>query len=399
MRVEFSAATKEILAKRAGYRCSFPECRRMTVGPGAGPSDVAITGVAAHIHSASEGGPRGQGGLGEGELKSVANGMWVCETHGKLIDANRGVAYPPDLLISYRDLHEAWMSHEMGGVTHPFGWIHQLTVIDGRVFKSDQRLRLGHVTLISGGNTTGKTALCEWLAGTGEAAVLERWRHAREGDVPLRYEVTYFSPDRHDLEVSVGPDRVRYCLDSYPCPFNPIPFRTVLVEAPTIRRDGETALTYVARHFAGDDASTANLLRHVPELGSGEFEDVDVQRDGRILAIQKGHRSCDFDVLGGGGQMRLVVEAGIVKARTLGRHYPTLLVLDAGMGSIDESGWTHYVRFFAAERSFQTVMVSLLWHTKVDWTGWEVAELRRGTSGTEIRQGAIENGGTDTRRD
>ena len=58
MRDDFPRAAKEQLAKRVGYRCSNPECRRPTAGPeGDGPGTASI-GVAAHMTGASEGGPR-----------------------------------------------------------------------------------------------------------------------------------------------------------------------------------------------------------------------------------------------------------------------------------------------------------------------------------------------------
>lgn len=58
MRDDFSAATKELLAKRVGYRCSNPDCRQPTSGPQEDPSKAINVGVAAHITAASPDGPR-----------------------------------------------------------------------------------------------------------------------------------------------------------------------------------------------------------------------------------------------------------------------------------------------------------------------------------------------------
>jgi hypothetical protein len=52
-REEFSDDTKRIIAQRAGYRCSFPNCDRVTIGPGKAFDDVILVGEAAHIYSAS----------------------------------------------------------------------------------------------------------------------------------------------------------------------------------------------------------------------------------------------------------------------------------------------------------------------------------------------------------
>ena len=58
MRDDFDAKTKEILARRVGYRCSNPECGKLTSGPQEDPAKALNIGVGAHITAASEGGPR-----------------------------------------------------------------------------------------------------------------------------------------------------------------------------------------------------------------------------------------------------------------------------------------------------------------------------------------------------
>ena len=86
MRDEFSVGTKELLAKRVGYRCSNPECRQPTSGPQEDPAKVINIGVAAHITGASPDGPRYDPSLNSEERCSANNGIWLCQTCGKLVD-------------------------------------------------------------------------------------------------------------------------------------------------------------------------------------------------------------------------------------------------------------------------------------------------------------------------
>jgi hypothetical protein len=88
-RDEFSPVTKELLAKRAGYMCAFPGCRRLTVGLSEDRlTETTMVGVAAHITAASQHGPRYNASLLPEERSSERNGVWTCQTHGKLIDDN-----------------------------------------------------------------------------------------------------------------------------------------------------------------------------------------------------------------------------------------------------------------------------------------------------------------------
>lgn len=53
---DFPARTRRLIAERAGYQCSKPDCRRQTLGPGTGPYETACIGIACHIYSAAPGG-------------------------------------------------------------------------------------------------------------------------------------------------------------------------------------------------------------------------------------------------------------------------------------------------------------------------------------------------------
>jgi hypothetical protein len=133
-RINFTLAVKQIVASRSAYECSFTGCSSLTIGPGRGADSVSNTGVAAHIYSAVPKGPRGQGKLSEFELSAASNAIWLCETHAKLIDNNRGNDFPPAVLTSYKGLHEASVMRKHTGLYAPLGWFHELRILRGPVF-------------------------------------------------------------------------------------------------------------------------------------------------------------------------------------------------------------------------------------------------------------------------
>lgn len=89
MRENFSTKTKENLARRVAYRCSFPGCGRITIGAGhKNSSDVVNLGEEAHINAASPQGPRFDPLMTFDQRTSIDNGIWMCRSHAKLIDAD-----------------------------------------------------------------------------------------------------------------------------------------------------------------------------------------------------------------------------------------------------------------------------------------------------------------------
>ena len=88
MRDDFRKATVDRLAKRAGYLCSNPHCRVQTVGAAQGHDGFVIIGMAAHITAAAAGGPRYDATLSPDRRRDQSNGIWLCQSHGKLVDSD-----------------------------------------------------------------------------------------------------------------------------------------------------------------------------------------------------------------------------------------------------------------------------------------------------------------------
>lgn len=105
MRDDFTKETKEIIAKRAGYLCSNPSCRKPTVGAALGHDRFVSIGVAAHITAAAPGGPRYDPSLTPDQRKHQSNGIWACEDHAKLIDSD-SVHFTVEMLRKWKRASE-----------------------------------------------------------------------------------------------------------------------------------------------------------------------------------------------------------------------------------------------------------------------------------------------------
>lgn len=97
-RDEFTTADKKVLAERVGWICSFPGCEQATLGPNdESPLKSVNNGIAAHITAAAKGGPRYDETLSSPQRSSIDNGIWMCPTHGSLIDKEETVYKAADI--------------------------------------------------------------------------------------------------------------------------------------------------------------------------------------------------------------------------------------------------------------------------------------------------------------
>ncbi|UXH78871.1 NACHT domain-containing protein [Roseateles amylovorans] len=96
-----------MLAGRAGYACSNPDCRRPTAGAALGDDAKFVSvGVAAHIKGAAPGGPRYDPLQTAEERRDASNGIWLCSAHAKQIDDDHA-HFTVDQLKSWKQQAEA----------------------------------------------------------------------------------------------------------------------------------------------------------------------------------------------------------------------------------------------------------------------------------------------------
>lgn len=152
-RDDFSSDTLKMLAGRAGYMCSMPGCKRLTVGPSDDrKSGLTNVGIGAHITAASKKGPRYDKDLTPEQRAHVNNGIWTCQTHGKDIDDNTS-RYTVEELKRIKGQHEDWVyrrlsngpSHIRDGVTH-------LRLAKIGPFREEAELKLGRITVLLADN-------------------------------------------------------------------------------------------------------------------------------------------------------------------------------------------------------------------------------------------------------
>lgn len=106
-RDDFSRPVIRALAARAGWRCSFEGCTKLTIGPSEeGPDKITNIGVAAHICAASPNFRRYDPNTSPEQRSDISNGIWLCSDHATLIDRDE-VTYTEAALRNMKLLHEA----------------------------------------------------------------------------------------------------------------------------------------------------------------------------------------------------------------------------------------------------------------------------------------------------
>jgi hypothetical protein len=113
MRDDFPQPLKQKLSARAGHRCSNPECRAPTSGPQLVDEKSVNVGVAGHISGAAPGGPRYDALLTPAQRAAIKNGIWLCQTCSKLVDADE-LRYSTEILLRWKKTAEQEAHRQIG---------------------------------------------------------------------------------------------------------------------------------------------------------------------------------------------------------------------------------------------------------------------------------------------
>lgn len=116
MKPFFNKKTIDVLAKRAAFKCSNPDCRISTVGPNVDPQKTTIIGEAAHIFGARLGAKRYNHQMTDTTRAEITNSIWLCRNCHKLIDTDEQ-KYSSDLLFAWREQHEKYIQSRLGNAT------------------------------------------------------------------------------------------------------------------------------------------------------------------------------------------------------------------------------------------------------------------------------------------
>lgn len=388
-REEFTDTTKREIADRAGHECSFPTCTNRVTSFDSVTNSTINTGEAAHIYSAAKNGPRGQGGLNPEELRHPGNGILLCRTHAKIIDHKKGATYPPETLLSYKDLQEARITKEVQGLYSPIGWIHQLNILDGLIFKNNQKVTLSKLNLFYGNNETGKTCLADLIQGIFSWDKLKKWK---EVTPHFNYQLTYLNPKPIDLKVTLK-QPLAFSINGKSTPFFPS-FARVIRIGPIYKSNNQDDLTWISNCLKLPKEFVLNLPKEIhrfkyAHIGNLKWIERDDRKDLKL--------DCDgsppgffLSQLSGRENERVIIEFATAAARFLGKHRPVILIFDGCPFIIFDSFFEFYSHHLLdPENQFQTIMCLPTRGfdlNKVLWNGWEVVRFRSTDDGTVLTQ-------------
>lgn len=391
IREEFSIPTKKIIASRAGYKCSYPDCNKTLIGPGDMNNNFVIIGECAHIFSAKPDGPRGDGGLTKEQIKRPENGIFLCRNHHKIVDDKMN-NYSSDILIRFKSRHEFFISAELGEYLYPINWINKITINQSSVFNNQLEINLGKLTHFYGNYATGKTTICELIYSCFQQRIDERWKDINN---LFDIEISMDNPVMNKFNVEIKDGMLSYIIKDAHQSFVPYDYFVVFLKnelkskADDISRiaDCFNLERNFIKSFITNNIISGITTKHysIKNIRTAPYP-VDE------LYVEVGNRfQQSFSMCSSSEKGRVLLDLAISLASNISTYKSVLLIIDwINITSFDTVAFKPYLDYFLSSNAhFQTIFVSSDEVNKLDWNGWEIAQFRGRTPNTEIIQNKI----------
>lgn len=292
VRIDFSQNTKLEIFKRVNGRCSVPRCTNITVGPFIEFEGSVNIGVACHIYSATEGGPRGQGGQTDAFIGSEKNGIWCCTSHASLIDKKKGNEFPAAVLFTWKALTEARIRKLLDDTPSPLGWVDTIEFSEYENLITPPSITLSRNTLIFGPNCCGKTSLMEAAASVSDSRYSAMFSGTYRNGAHLKYkaQIRYSTVDtlNKTLELEICDGSLIRKEGRTPYLLPPGDLEVILCsERETLRKPHEDDVDFLMRYLNIDKTA----LFYLAEMGGGELLPGDITFE-QVVDIEYD----DFDV-------------------------------------------------------------------------------------------------------
>ncbi|WP_202906740.1 hypothetical protein [Pseudomonas amygdali] len=278
VRIDFSLSTKLEIFKKVNGRCSVPRCTNPTVGPFLEYEGALNMGVACHIYSAAEDGPRGRGEQTDAFIGSEKNGLWCCSPHAALIDKKKGGEFPATVLFAWKALAEARIRKLLDDEPSPLGWVDTIEFSEYENLINPPSITLSRNTLVFGPNCSGKSSVMEVAASICHSKYAETFNSSYNEGVSCNYraKVKYSTVDTLDkaldLEISAGKLLRKEGSTTYLLP--PGDLEVIICSEREIRRKShEDDIDFLLRYLGIDKTA----LFHLAEMGGGELLPGDIK--------------------------------------------------------------------------------------------------------------------------
>ena len=137
--------------------CAHPDCKQRVVKPKTKNSDAVVIGEIAHIHAASDNGPRANPEMSDADRNRSDNLIVLCANHHLEID-KQPETFPATMLLDWKEKHDRKFYEPLGAKIGDIGYL-ELEQAARSFLRKDAVVNGGELTITAPEDKISKNGL------------------------------------------------------------------------------------------------------------------------------------------------------------------------------------------------------------------------------------------------
>lgn len=230
-------------------------------------------------------------------------------------------------------------------------------------FKNGSSFTLEKVNYLYGPNSSGKSALSEWISTLEGDTNIQRWFEL-ESTLPINFLINVKGSKISQVRITIDKDGVNYNYESTKSFTSPVPFKFVFLKNERIQDDEMTAISILAKQLKITDSYLCKLVEQFNSNINFSIQGLKIQtgesKSRLLVKLNKSRSYQNYYGLSGSEQQKVLIELGINLCNHLCTKSPCLLIIEQSSFDID----TEYFDFIIGKLTskffkFQTLIISV----------------------------------------
>lgn len=213
-------------------------------------------------------------------------------------------------------------------------------------FKNNSKIYLSKVNYIYGKNSTGKTAIAEWLSVLADDKNISRWI-IKDDFLPILFSIGIKATTNNNIAIEIDSNGVNYFVNEKKYIISPVNCRFVLLADNQIDNKNLDSITYLSKQLRITEQQLIQLIKNfnpAMTLTIHSIKIIDKEPERHIqVKLYEGVKYVRFNNLSVSEQQRVMIDLGIQYCAYLSKISFTFLVIEKNTFCIDDEYYLQLV--------------------------------------------------------
>lgn len=232
-------------------------------------------------------------------------------------------------------------------------------------FKQSSLLRLSKINYFYGKNSTGKSAITEWLSALEDNSRIDRWQ-INKNILPINITLGLNIKKLNELRIKIESQTVQFIYQNITSVISPIPFKLIILKDTLNKSSSSDEIVSISQKLNTNKATLLEIINDFHLVSVLFIKDIEIRDENGMarlfVKINNNHEQYrPYAVLSTSEQQRVHIELGLRLGTKYAKSYHTLIVIEQSSFNIDVEYFVQLIQTLSNKKfPIQTILISVL---------------------------------------